>query len=715
MEPGGDQLAEDGISLAAIDGVRVCWVDDLGPPRALLQFRVGVADEPFVARGVSHLVEHLTLAPFAGTHQLCNGYVDLGRTAFVTQGDPDHVVDFLDQVCRRLHDLPVERLDRERRILRTEGQQRQSGVMEELLVTRFGARTYGLAAHREWGLDHLDGDDISQWAAARFVAGNAVCWLSFPPPDGLRFDLPPGPWRPLPVPTVVDRELPVAHRWGSVGGFSWLSSRSPLAAMAEMALVRHLEARLRHEAGATYSVVSHVDDVGPGQSMHAVLVDVADRAHQVVADSIHEVVHELARDGHTASDADAWRHTARQAALSPGASVGVLDAVARRMLFGEPLISGSRWIHEAGRVTPEEVAGEIERGIGSGIFVIPHGANPPEPLPLLRRRPGERIEGRSWRSTQGGTPAPAPATLTVGEQGVSIEAGAEVSTARWDGTVAVLRWSDGGRVLVGEDGDELAVLPDRWDGGGTAVEEIDRWVDDLPAVDVGRRLSPPSRSAVDRPRLVPWFAWVLAILGALWLVQGVMGVVTGSGDDQAGEFASVAIVGLLALAVAALLVWRRRRAHRGLATWDSAQAHWSGLYPDDAPSTGGYQLTGLVLAWLVRRDLVSGWFVEESADLIDRLHDRSITPVELATEWEGTLSTDMVTPRGNAFLHHYLAPPSRSRVAPVSEDLDALCRRFGVASMYHLPDSWEVFEAISTQIDARYRLWGRVLGRLHPA
>src|SRR4051794_3633681 len=97
--------------------------------RAGLAFRVGRADETLARGGITHLVEHLALHGHGLTDYHFNGSTGAIVTHFHMQGSEADVVAYLTGVCRALASLPLERLETEKSILRTEsaGKSRSAG------------------------------------------------------------------------------------------------------------------------------------------------------------------------------------------------------------------------------------------------------------------------------------------------------------------------------------------------------------------------------------------------------------------------------------------------------------------------------------------------------------------------------------------------------------------------------------------------------------
>lgn len=704
------QELDEGLHHAAVDGVDVFWADVPGPKRAMLQFRSGVADETFSTRGINHLVEHLSLSSISTGPEMVNGFVDLTRTAFFTGGSERHITTFVRHLCRLVHDLPSERFDHERRVLRAEAQGRGPNVGDDLLTWRFGARSYGLSGYREWGLETLGLDDLHRWTAERFVAGNAVLWLTFPPPDDLALDLPGGHRHPLPEAEERTDLFPSAIRWGVFAGLSWPSQRTPESAMAEFALGRHVEQRLRHTAGTSYSVAQDLLDIGPDRSLATLVVDAAERHHQSVTDAVHEVVTNFAVTGHNEEDVEHWRHGWEQSRQHPDSVVGVLDAMARRSLFGQATVCSLDWMEAAATATPEAVASVLHRGLDEAIHVIPHGATPSGGVPMLEIRHDARFSGRRWHRAPHARPESGSLELVVGEEGIRQEGGPSDLAVRWDEVVGVLAWDDGSRLVVGSDATEVALVPHRWVDGDTATSEVDGRAPD-PNIRAGRRLRAPDLQARGQRRVLDGWAGIAALFGAMWLIQGITGLVAGEQDGDTPPVGFI-LLGVAALAFAAYRILRHRGDRSSPRTWDNAADRWNDTFPSDAPSTGAYNVGGLCMGWLASNDLMRTGFAAESGTAFEEFRDQTATPMALYVEWDGILTTDMVCDRGNAFLRWYFREP-RNGTSRFDEDLHAVVRGHDVATFNHLPDDWAVLDDFSRRATKRYEAWSRWRGKLH--
>jgi len=175
---------------------------------------------------------------------------------FHAHGTLEEVSGFLEAVAGHLRDLPLDRLEHEKRILRTEADGRAPGIGGRLLALRFGATGYGLVAHGELGVDWLDEGRVRAWAQERFVTAGAAVWLSAEPPEDFAIELhdgsPPGP---PPVEPLSGLRWP-AHLADGTGGvaLALFAERSTAVNLAGAVAVDRAHDRLREGAGRSYGV-----------------------------------------------------------------------------------------------------------------------------------------------------------------------------------------------------------------------------------------------------------------------------------------------------------------------------------------------------------------------------------------------------------------------------------------------------------------------------
>ena len=210
------------------DGVATVWTDVPGPLRAELLFRTGIADETLVTRGLTHLIEHIVLGAIDDPAHHHNGFVGHTLTGFLATGDPEEVAASLLGMCRGLASLPSNRLDAEKHVLEAEDAARSNDLGSELLTWRFGAAGFGLAGLSELGVRSATIERLRDFGAQRFTRGNAVLWLTGPPPPGLRLEFAEGERQPLPPLEPLPQMFPVGSSMTRrAASLSVRSSRGP--------------------------------------------------------------------------------------------------------------------------------------------------------------------------------------------------------------------------------------------------------------------------------------------------------------------------------------------------------------------------------------------------------------------------------------------------------------------------------------------------------
>ena len=291
-----------------LDGVPFFWVEAPPPYRVTLQFRVGRADESLAVAGVTHLCEHLALSGFHGASHPFNGSVELSRSLFFCQGSADQARRFLEGTCRQLGSLPVDRLDREKRILQTEASRRQHGIIDAMLFSRFGAKGYGLSFLPEYGLWTVDGDLLRDWAARWFTRGNAAGWIVGPELLPLEVPLPAGRRIPPPTPDVLPATLPAVTRLGvPIVGAAALTSRSTAATLALSVITRALDHALRFEMGAAYHVQPVYIPLTADTAWLSVTSDLSDTRTEETVDRFLAVLRNVATQGPGEQDVELQR------------------------------------------------------------------------------------------------------------------------------------------------------------------------------------------------------------------------------------------------------------------------------------------------------------------------------------------------------------------------------------------------------------------------
>ncbi|MGH3220831.1 MAG: hypothetical protein ACRDPY_19400 [Streptosporangiaceae bacterium] len=568
-----------------IDGVPVLRADaPSGRHAAALVFRVGRFDETLPGAGVTHMVEHLTLA---GKHEApysFNASVSGRFTTFIMEsGDPSHIRDFVASVCHGLTAYQGADLDRERRVLRTEAASRGgAGGLGTCLGERYGATGPGLANYQEFGLYHLGWADVQAWRNRWFTAGNAALWIAGLPPDGLRLSLPYGPApRPAALRPLGHR-LPgfvVAGRGGI--GMSLTGPRSVDAHATVDALQRRLTQVLRHEHGLSYDVQSVAEDLDRDLVHTWIAADALPEQTPMAAHSMLTAFEALAEDGASRAEIDDYGRRLRDAYESPSGSVMVLQRRAHDILTGRPERDPAQTLRIVAGLDAK-ITAEAARALHDDMIIVT-----PSVLPAVQGRM-QRLPIWSAGAVHG-TEHPSvdsDATLITGDQGITltVEPGRQV-TVRYDSVAALLRWNDGKQALVGTDGFAVQLDPAEWPDGQGVLDDVAAHLGPEVIVPVaapgpvrpGRRTVPPGPDAATGsgttghspppypgPATPPPGArrtarsWWARILGAVWVLFFITGVLAIAGGDVSGGV-GFAVIGVAGIAWQEFRHRRRRR------------------------------------------------------------------------------------------------------------------------------------------------------------
>ena len=523
-----------------VDGVPLLWADLPGVPRAGLSVRVGVADEPLVLRGISHLMEHLALHGLGRPGDHSNGHVDLTETSFHARAEPVELAAFLDRLTRQLGDPPTGRLEDERGLLRSEAAGRSATALSELLTWRYGARSYGVLGQEELGLYRVSAEDLREWAATYATRQNAVLWMTCPPPAGLRVTLPDGVRREAPDPEAgLAVPTPAWYRAApdGVSLHALVPTGYPAHGLAHVLRTRLVD-ELRERRAVAYAPATEYRVLTADRAQLVAVTDlVAGRQSEGVRYFLGlaaELAGDEASGGVREDEVESFRTKIRRALEDPAAGPELVPGVARRVLIGrawEDLVDPAAAL---AALTPADLAAVADTVARGALAGVPPGLQPrQEPWQPAPNNLAEPVHGRQFKHAE----APEHRGLLILDDGPdggltarSPEGGA---TVRVGMTEAVLRWDDGRRVLVGSDANSVTVEPRMWRDGDRLVEAVDRlWPPGL-VVPMGSRRpgdipSPRSRRQLFQERVTRrlggrWF-WVMLGLALVVVVAASLGL-----------------------------------------------------------------------------------------------------------------------------------------------------------------------------------------------
>ncbi|GAA2870756.1 hypothetical protein Acy02nite_19810 [Actinoplanes cyaneus] len=556
-----------------VDGVPALLAPGTGPMHAGLAFRVGLADEPLARRGITHLVEHLVLHSLGMADHHFNGTTGVEHTYFHMRGAEADIVTFLNGVCAGLQDLPMQRLEVEKDILRTEENGRGEGPADGLALWRHGARDYGMPVYPEWGLTGITPDDLRAWVAHWFTTENAVLWIAGPDvPAGLRLALPHGARRPAPVPSSA---LPVRPAFfpGPANVVAWnaVVPRRPAASVFAGVLERTLFRSLRQESGLSYTVESDYDPRGDGTAVLTALADVLPEKQDAALRGFINVL--IAAGAGRIDPADVTAVVNQRCAdlVRAEESGARLPGLAFGLLAGRTPQTAEEVLADLRAVTPDDVAEVGRAAVADGLLMTP-GSTTPEwaGYTAAPERSAEAVRGHSYPSLD--RPG---AHLIAGEDGVSAVDEETLVTVRFDSCSAVLAWPDGARRFIGHDGIQVHLEPALFAGGHAVVAALDTRV--RPDLRVAMPPRDPARIPVPRAPATPAPAVrpvhrgaaiaLVVVLSVVILLCGGLGLLMAADSALDAEDRDVAIgiavVGLGLAAAAGYGVHRLTKRLRG--------------------------------------------------------------------------------------------------------------------------------------------------------
>lgn len=446
------------------DGVPVFWASRPEPSFVSVLFRVGLADETLATAGITHLVEHLGLFAVGRRPYYTNGFVTPGQTAFYASGTQGELQDFVSSVGAALTELPLHRLDVEKRLLRTEAAGASIGVYARLLGHRYGASGFGLGAFREIGLDWLGEDEVAAWARERFTAGNVAVWMTSPDPPALSLGLPAGDRLPPPPTTPLPRlRLPLFVAEGSGGvavglvGDRTIDLTTGLSVAGERA---HEALRLEH--GLSYGVHGDYEPLDAERAHAGIGADCPEGRAEPVLEVLLRILGDLAERGPTAAELEEELAAFDRGSADPDTVRGPLDRAAGDELVGRPWTDPDQLRAELAAATSESIAATLARALESRIVIADEGT----PLPAGHHPQGwvhDPLEGREYRAKG---LLPGRDRLVVGDEGLSIPGDdTDRVTVRFDDCVLVSCTHDRSYLVLARDEAWIEVKPDDLEEG----------------------------------------------------------------------------------------------------------------------------------------------------------------------------------------------------------------------------------------------------------
>jgi hypothetical protein len=470
-------------SRSVVDGVPVYSSGFTpGPQTLALLFRVGVVDETLNRRGVTHLVEHLALQKLRGAPYPFNGMVRPTFTVFAASGSPDELIGFVAAVCEGLRNLPLDRLRQEVQVLTTEGQGRPVAVADSMLLIHCGYARYGCTALPELGLARVRDADVAGWAAATFTRENAAVWITGSVPEGLAINLPAGTRLEVPEPTQVE----------SLGRSVWVPGqpgRVVLSALTDWSLELNASAgachhrlmeRLRFDKGISYAPKADVNRLTARTGHWIAAADCVATATDQTTVAILDIVSKMAAEGPLESDLAPGLEAARRAFSAPESIRSLLDQWACCELCGIENKTMADLLDEVEALDRREVAAATTRALQAAVLVVPEGCAPSAPGFQPRVRPSSSVvSGRMFRKQPRpffgfGGQKNENNYVAINQDAISLVNDKGVATTLYFNACAgLLKYREGRRLLLGDNGVGLEFVPHEWPDGAEIGSLLD--------------------------------------------------------------------------------------------------------------------------------------------------------------------------------------------------------------------------------------------------
>ncbi len=136
-------------------------------------------------------------------------------------------------------------------------------------------------------------------------------------------------------------------------------------------------------------------------------------------------------------------------------------------------------------------------------------------------------------------------------------------------------------------------------------------------------------------------------------------------------------------------------------TYDDVNWHPGHDFPYGLEPEAAATPTGMFLAWAHLSGLGDNEHLEDNAPAVQALQARTLSPGRYYLDcWDGRLTDDVFTAEGNAFAQAYFDLDTghflRDYIATVVQELP---------SHYHVPDTWQTYQALKPRLDHRLALW----------
>jgi hypothetical protein len=134
--------------------------------------------------------------------------------------------------------------------------------------------------------------------------------------------------------------------------------------------------------------------------------------------------------------------------------------------------------------------------------------------------------------------------------------------------------------------------------------------------------------------------------------------------------------------------------------YDKAKYHYETVEQHGLTQEHAANHTVFFLRWLMERDLMSKFFVEESRDILEKVRAGRATIYEVYEWWDCCLIDEMLSKEGNRFAMHYFDFDTGKYLQDYAEILQG-----ALPSEFHVDYTEESYQRMKRVIDRRYTEW----------
>jgi len=134
--------------------------------------------------------------------------------------------------------------------------------------------------------------------------------------------------------------------------------------------------------------------------------------------------------------------------------------------------------------------------------------------------------------------------------------------------------------------------------------------------------------------------------------------------------------------------------------YDDASWHFGGDYPEDLPEKNAYTHIGMFLGWALINDLAGELHREEWPEEIEAVKKKELSGAEfLIRNCDGKFTDEDLNETGNDFATEFYENEYFDKYLEVADPEDKY------ETIYHIPDSPEIFDKVTAMISTAFKLW----------